>query len=167
MRADFRLHFLCLGFGRASSLNPVSTIAVRLALDHVLPVLHLCFSTPQLTMLKPRSNLAKTALRTFSALPHLHLQHASRVPLPRPSLSKCAPRTFNLLTSSSNALSQRSTHTSSFQSPWRPSAGKLDERPGLERGTSELLRRGMKVRASVKKLCEGCKVGAVPLRIAF
>ena len=36
--------------------------------------------------------------------------------------------------------------------------GKLDKRPVLETIRPELSR-GMKVRSSVKKLCEGCKVG--------
>ena len=47
---------------------------------------------------------------------------------------------------------------------WRRIAGllgKLDKRPGLEIVRHEAkpeLARGMKVRSSVKKLCDGCKV---------
>lgn len=37
--------------------------------------------------------------------------------------------------------------------------GKLERRPGLDVIRPDLSR-GMKVRSSVKKLCEGCKVGA-------
>ena len=42
--------------------------------------------------------------------------------------------------------------------------GKLDKRPGLEIVRHEAkpeLARGMKVRSSVKKLCDGCKVGGL------
>ena len=35
--------------------------------------------------------------------------------------------------------------------------GKLKKRPALELATPEMVR-GMKVRSSVKKLCDGCKV---------
>ena len=38
--------------------------------------------------------------------------------------------------------------------------GKLDKRPGLEMIKPDFSR-GMKVRSSVKKLCEGCKVGSL------
>lgn len=61
-------------------------------------------------------------------------------------------------------LSERNAHIGSSQSTWRRPAGllgKLEKRPGLDvvRLEKPELSRGMKVRSSVKKLCDGCKVG--------
>ena len=133
---------------------------------------------PSPPLLQPRVDAAMTALRTLSPLPYL--QHTSRFAPLRTSLPiciSCASRAFG--TGSTTRALKASTPTA-IQSPqqrhgiWRAfSTGllcNLDRRPGLEmvghEGKSELFwpllllssRRGMKVRSSVKKLCEGCKV---------
>ena len=106
------------------------------------------------------------ALRIFSVLPSL--QHTSRITSLRASLpirTSCAARALS--TGPRGAL-ERSPHTGSLQEIWRSSAGllgKLEKRPKLEMVGHEKpeLSRGMKVRSSVKKLCDGCTVGHVCL----
>lgn len=120
-------------------------------------------------MLQPRAaKPAMTALRNLFTLPHL--QCTSRFPLLRTSIPTCISCTARAFSTGSIAAFGSSTHTNSSQgyAIWRSIAGllgKLERRPGLEIIRPDLSR-GMKVRSSVKKLCEGCKVGASawPLR---
>ncbi|KAF6226874.1 hypothetical protein HO133_008315 [Letharia lupina] len=111
-------------------------------------------------MLQLRANAAMTALRNFSALPYL--QHTSRTTSSRTSLLICASCTARAFSAGSGGSLGRSTHTGLLQGKWRSLAGllgKLEKRPGLELVMHEKpeVSRGMKVRSSVKKLCDGCK----------
>ena len=113
-------------------------------------------------MLQLRANAAMTALRNFSALPYL--RHTSRTTSSRTSLPICASCTARAFSAGSGGSLGRGTHTGLLQGKWRSLAGllgKLEKRPGLELVMHEKpeISRGMKVRSSVKKLCDGCKVG--------
>ena len=119
-------------------------------------------------MLPPsQTKTAISSLRHISAFPY-PLRTAPSSPL-RSSLricAACAARGFS--TSPPRRVLETKLSAFSLQRTWQWSAGlllgKLRKRPTVvEMATLPEMVRGMKVRSSVKKLCDGCKVcGARP-----
>jgi hypothetical protein len=109
-------------------------------------------------MIQPRlSNTLMTPFRNLSH-PSLRLGMRPQAQIHRATLIQSIP---SRCLSTGSQGSWNKSASISIPRQW-PTAllGKVDRRPSLKSmGTNELsISRGMKVRSSVKKLCEGCKV---------
>lgn len=111
-------------------------------------------------MLQPRqASPLITALRNFSK-PSFHPLTQARTQTPR-VVPICMISSARYLGTGARAICGIRTSTLTSRQWSTGPLGNADRRPSLEAmGTKELIAsRGMKVRSSVKKLCEGCKVG--------
>jgi large subunit ribosomal protein L36 len=108
-----------------------------------------------------RANAAMAPLRNFTTLSHLqHLPLSSPLRTSLPIRAECAvrglgTRAWRASRTGFPTRSLRTLWTRSIRLLW-----KLSARPRLElaRRVIPEFTRGMKVRSSVKKLCDGCKV---------